>query len=133
MTPNPFFLSQHANVNKARKMMADNKIRHIPIKDAESGRLIGMLSQKAVLANAIKVINKRGLEQLEHVEKSIDIASIMDNNPAIHDISSDLLDVANSLIIQNCGCVAIVDKGQLVGVITSNDFVKLAIQELTKN
>ncbi len=133
MTPNPFFLSQHANVNKARMLMSDKKIRHIPIKDAETGKLIGMLNQKAVLANAIKIISKRGLEQLEHAEKSMDIASLMDKNPAIFDLSANLLDVANCLFENKSGCVAIVDKDQLVGVITSNDFVKLAIHQLTQD
>jgi CBS domain-containing membrane protein len=133
MTPNPFFLSQHANVNKARMLMANQKIRHVPIKDADTGKLIGMLNQKEVLANAIKIISKRGLDQLEHTEKSIDIASLMDNKPMVVDISADLLEVANGLLKQKSGCVAIIDKEELVGVITSNDFVKLAIQQLSQD
>ena len=131
MTPNPIFMSQVTNINKARMLMAEKKIRHIPIKDTDTGKLIGMLSQKAVLANAIKIINQRGLEQLEHAEKSMDIASIMDTEPAIFKLSAKLLDVANNLIEQRSGCVAITDNENLVGVVTSNDFVKLAIAQLS--
>ena len=130
MTENPICLSKHANVNKARMLMAEKSIRHIPVKDIESNQLIGMLSQKAVLSNAIKVINQRGLENLQHVEKSTEIATIMNTSPAIFDVNDHLVDVANNLLQQKSGCVAIVEKDNLVGVITSNDFVKLAVTQL---
>ncbi|TQV80289.1 CBS domain-containing protein [Aliikangiella coralliicola] len=130
MTPNPVFVSQHSNINKARMLMAEKKVRHLPVKDASSGKLIGMVSQKAVLAHAIKVINQRGFEQLEHTEKSMDVASIMDDSPAVFDISTELLPVAKSLLEQRSGCIAIESEGKLAGVVTSSDFVKLAVQEL---
>ena len=111
-------------------LMAEKSIRHIPIKDLESNQLIGMLSQKAVLSNAIKIINRRGLEKLEHEEKSLEVTTIMDTLPAFFDIEDNLLDVAINLLQNKSGCVAIVADKKLVGVITSNDFVKLAIKQL---
>lgn len=130
MTKNPICLSEHANVNKARMLMAEKSIRHIPVKDIENNRLIGMLSQKSVLSNAIKIINQRGLENLEHEEKSSEISAIMDTSPSIFDVNDQLIDVANNLLQQKSGCVAILENGTLVGVITSNDFVKLAVKQL---
>ena len=130
MTANPVFMTQVANINKARMLMAEKKIRHIPIKDADTGKVIGMLNQKEILLNAIKVINHRGLDQLEHTEKSMDIASIMDSDPAIFEVSANLIDVAKCLIEKRSGCVSITEDGKLVGVVTSNDFVKLAITQL---
>jgi len=130
MTPNPICLSVHANVFKARMLMAEKSIRHIPVKDADTGKMVGMLSQKALLANAIMIINKRGIEALEHEEKSTEVSSIMDSSPVSFDIDSNLLDVANSLLEKKNGCIAIEQDDKLVGVITSNDFVKLAVKEL---
>ncbi|WP_444994212.1 CBS domain-containing protein [Aliikangiella sp. IMCC44359] len=126
MTHDPFFLSQHANVNRARMLMADKKIRHIPIKDSNSGKLIGMLGQKAVLANALNIINRHGFENLVHREKSMDIASIMSKEPSVFDINTEIAEVANSLLAQSNGCAAIEKDGKLVGIVTSSDFVKLA-------
>ena len=130
MTPNPVFVSQYTNINKARMLMAEKKVRHLPVKDVDSGKLIGVLSQKAVLANAIKVINQRGFDQLAHTEKSIDVASIMDDAPAVFDTSTQIIVVAKSLLDQRSGCIAIEKDGKLVGVVTSSDFVKLAVQQL---
>ena len=131
MTKDPIFVSQLANVHKARMLMATSKIRHLPVKNANSGELIGLLTQKAVLANAIKIINQKGSEQLQHSEKSISVESIMDKSLAVFDVSSELIDVANSLLDQKNGCVAIEQDRNLVGIITSNDFVKLAVQQLS--
>ena len=130
MTRDPICLSTHANVHRARMLMAEKSIRHLPIKDPDSGKMVGMLSQKALLANAIMIINKRGIDALEHEERSTEIGTVMDDNPPKFDISANLLDVANSLLEKRNGCVAIEDNGTLVGVITSNDFVKLAVKEL---
>jgi len=130
MTKDPICLSTHANVHKARMLMAEKSIRHIPVKDLETDLMVGMLSQKALLANAIKIINERGINQLEHEEKSADVRSIMDSKPAVFDIESNLINVANSLLEKKNGCVAITQENKLIGVITSNDFVKLAVKQL---
>ena len=131
MTENPYCLSEYTNVHKARMLMANKSIRHIPIKDLDSNKLIGMLSQKDVLSNAIKIINQRGLERLEHEEKSMELSTLMNKSPAVFDINDNLVDIADDLLSKKSGCVAIVENEILVGVITSNDFVKLAVQQLT--
>ena len=111
--------------------MAEKKVRHLPVKDIDSGSVIGIVNQKAILANAIKIINQRGFEQLEHAEKSMDIGSIMDDSPAVFDVNSTVLEVAQSLHSQRSGCVAIEQGNKLVGVVTSSDFVKVVVDELT--
>ncbi len=128
MTLNPVSLSQLANVNRARLLLVEKKIRHLPVKDTETGKLIGILSQKAVLANAIKIVNQRGFDDLEHVEKSMEIAQIMNTQPVICDINDAVSHVAQKLLSMRSGCIAIEDQGKLVGVVTSSDFVKLAIK-----
>lgn len=133
MTKNPICLSKHANVFKARMLMAEKSIRHLPIVEPESKILIGMLSQKTVLSNAIKTINRRGLDKLEHEEKSTEIASIMSQSSVSLDVNVEILDVANALLEQKSGCVVLTDNNKVVGVITSNDFVKLAVKGLTIN
>ncbi|MET1254183.1 CBS domain-containing protein [Aliikangiella maris] len=130
MTKAPFFLSQQANVNRARMLMAEKKIRHIPIKDAETGKLIGILGQKAVLANAISIVSQHGFEQLVHREKSIDIASIMNTQPDIAQADTPVYQVADLLLHQRNGCVAILENEKLVGIVTSRDFVKLAANNI---
>jgi CBS domain-containing membrane protein len=132
MTAKPICLSEHANVHKARMLMAKHSIRHIPIIDPESKQLIGMLNQKGILSNAIKIINQRGLNNLEHEEKSIEVASIMHTDASSVELQQSLLTVAKTLLEQKSGCVVICDQGQVVGVVSSKDFVKLAVKQLSQ-
>ena len=132
MTPNPICLSEHANVHKARMLMAEKSIRHIPIVEPESKKLIGMLNQKAVLSNAIKIINQRGLDNLEHEEKAIEVASIMQRDASSIEIGQSLLEVANTLLEQKSGCVVVCEQSKVIAVISSKDFVKLAARELAR-
>lgn len=131
MTQNPVFVSQHININKARKLMAENKIRHLPVKDSDTGHIIGMLSQKELLANALRIINQRGLEKLEYCEKSMDVASLMSISPVIFERTAEIQQVALSLNKLKSGCIAIVEDDRLVGVVTSSDFVKFAANYAT--
>ncbi len=132
MTPDPIFVTQHTNVHKARMLMADKMIRHIPIKNAETGELIGILGQKAVLANAIKIVNKRGFDMLEHIERSMDVASIFDKTPITVESNTNALEVAKIFKEKKPGCVAVVDNNKLVGIVTSSDFVELAVTYFTE-
>jgi CBS domain-containing membrane protein len=129
MTANPISVTQHTNINKARMAMSAKRIRHLPVIDIESGKVVGILSQKALLANAIKIINQRGFDKLEHTEKSMGVETIMDTNPSIIQADTSLLDTAKLLQEQRSGCVCIEREGKLVGVVTSSDFVKLVIKE----
>ncbi|MBV1910198.1 MAG: CBS domain-containing protein [Kangiellaceae bacterium] len=129
MTPQPICLSKHANLHKARMIMADKLIRHIPIVDPDNNKLVGIISQKVVLANAIKIIDQRGFDRLEHEEKSIEIASVMNTTPSRFSVEDKLLVVANELLEQKTGCVTITKNDKVVGIITSKDFIKLAVRE----
>jgi len=131
MTSAPVSISPLANVNKARMLMADTKIRHLPVVDSSSGRVVGLLNQKALLSNAIKIIKQRGFEQLEHVEKSLSVENLMDSAPVVCNVKATVVEVAKSLREKRSGCICIEDQGKLVGVVTSSDFVKLAAEQLT--
>ena len=130
MTPEPYHLTEFANVHKARSLMAEKKIRHIPIVDGENQKIIGLLSQASILRNAIRVINERGFSALEHEEKATSVTAIMTESPKTFDLHDKVLEVAKALDAHKQGCVTITHEGKLTGIVTSSDFVKLSIQML---
>jgi CBS domain-containing protein len=131
MTKNPITLGKFSNVNRARKLMAEHHIRHLPILDTENGQLLGVVSQKALLKNAIKIINDRGLDQLEHIEKSMSIETVMESDVPICTEDTPILEAAKQLKDNKGGCVLISEQDRLVGILTSSDFVDYAIQSLS--
>ncbi|TQV71567.1 CBS domain-containing protein [Aliikangiella marina] len=132
MTAKPIHVSVHTNIHKARMLMAEHKLRHLPVKDIDTGKTVGIVNQKRLLKHAIAIVSKQGFDKLEHQEKSENVESIMNDQPMIFDINAQLLDIAKSLRELKSGCICIEENNQLVGVITSSDFIKLAIAKLEK-
>lgn len=132
MTPNPIHDSVHTNINKARMLIAEHKLRHLPVKDTDSGKTVGLVNQKRLLKNAIAIVTKSGFDNLEHEEKSQNFESLMNSEPSVFDVNTELLDIAKALKESKHGCICIEENNQLAGVITSSDFIKLAITKLEK-
>ena len=102
-------------------------IRHIPIVDAHK-QLLGVVSQRDVLA-----------AQESSLQNIPENQAFTLNTQLYEVMKTDLMTVApqaglkqSALYMQKhkVGCLPVVDKGQLVGIITDTDFVAIAINLL---
>lgn len=115
----------------AEQTMGEHKIRHLPIVDGD-GHLVGLMSQKEFLAEAFKITDKFGAHHLQEYLAKTTIDKCMQTE--LHTVKADsLLKDAAELIRSNRhqGCALVVDdSNKLVGLLTSQDFVKLAAELL---
>ncbi len=127
MTRNPHTLLRSNNLADAKNMMQELDIRHVPIVDAEK-RLLGVVSHRDVLA-----------AQESSLQKLPESSSYTLNTPLQDVMKSGVMSVApqaglkeSALYMQKhkVGCLPVVEKGQLVGIITDSDFVTIAINLL---
>ncbi len=114
MTREPYTLGPDDTLATARQLLAEHHIRHIPILSAE-GNLIGIVSQRDVLAAS----GPRG-DQLA-------LSAIMTAPAQTVEESSNLRGTALHLQKNKLGCLPVLRKGKLVGIITDSDFVAIAI------
>ena len=98
----------------AMAAMQELFIRHIPIVD-EGGALVGIVTQRDLLSLEHK---KDPVTQLREVMRT-DVATVTPDTP--------LRAAAESMIYNKYGCLPVVRDGELVGIITETDFLKLAI------
>ncbi len=133
MTTNIKYLSNKDSLLSGRQLMKENQIRHIPIVDHETEDFIGILCQKLVLAEALKTIDKVGLDELEHVESQTKIGEVLPETTVVVTPDTSLLDAARTFLDDKNGCVPVVESRKIVGLITANDLVKLAIYFLEQN
>jgi CBS domain-containing membrane protein len=89
-------------------------IRHVPVVD-EAGGLVGIVTQRDLLSLEHK---KDPVTQLRDVMRT-DVATATPDTP--------LRTAAETMIYNKYGCLPVVDHGELVGIITETDFLKLAI------
>ncbi|MFB9214765.1 CBS domain-containing protein [Vibrio sinaloensis] len=127
MTRNPHTLLRSHNLADAKHLMEALDIRHVPIIDADR-KLLGVVSQRDVLA-----------AQESSLQKLPENQSYTLNTPLFEVMKTSIMSVApqaglkeSAIYMQKhkVGCLPVVEKGQLVGIITDSDFVAIAINLL---
>lgn len=126
MTADPLSITRGASLKDAHDLMREKNIRHIPVID-EQGMLVGMLTQKVMMAAVIGLLAKYGATALERKEKQQLVVDLMLTDFATVAPQQSLKEVATFFVQNRHGCLPVVQEGnKLVGILTSSDFVRLA-------
>lgn len=126
MTTKLHTLSEKDSLQDAIQLMADKHIRHIPIVDAK-GKLTGIVSHGDVLAATDSTLHAQDERQSP---ASVPISKIMTRDVATVDENASLRSAARYLERYKYGCLPVVTKGKLKGIITDSDFIAVAINLL---
>jgi len=115
-------------IDLAASLMDWRHIRHVPVEDSE-GRLVGLVTHRSLLRLVSGAVGE------SHI-KPITVREIMVTNPVTVSPSASSLEAVEIMRNQRIGCLPIVEGDQLVGIITSYDFLeasaKLFQQQLSK-
>jgi len=115
-----------ANLAEARKLMQSNRIHHLPIVEGKH-ELVGLITLTNVLAGTDSYL--RDPENRIHAQ-DICVKDGMVTDLATVDEHASLRQAALFLEKHNIGCLPVVTKGKLRGIITDTDFVAVAINLL---
>ena len=124
MTREPYTLGPDDSLASARKLMAEHHIRHIPVLSAE-GTLIGVVTQRDVLAAGDSTVVSGKADRAG--EDYVALSAIMTTPVQTVDENASLRGTAMHLQKNKLGCLPVLRKGKLVGIITDSDFVAIAI------
>ncbi|MGZ9899363.1 CBS domain-containing protein [Shewanella gaetbuli] len=126
MTPPPVCISHEASLRDAHELMQTRNVRHLPVISEQDGKFIGMLTHKKMIASVLKMLNKYGQGALERKERYTPIADIMDTEVQVLALNESLNEVVQYFIDNKLGCLPVLDEQRnVVGIVTSSDFVKL--------
>lgn len=129
MTSNPITIEQSADMHQARERMRRHDIRHLPVVDS-GGQIVGILTHRAVLNHALKLINRYGLEQLDLQESRTAVTEIMQPITLAATTEMTLIEAGRFFVDHKHACLPVLEEGSVVGVVTSMDFVKLSLRLL---
>ncbi len=132
MTRDIFPLKSNQTLNVVRLLMRTVRVRHVPILNDEE-QFVGLLSHRDLLAYSIsKLADIDPLEQGE-LDRHIPIKDVMRTEIATTTATTDLKEAITSILENKFGCLPVInDKGHLVGIITEEDIIRLAIKLLEK-
>ncbi|HKO97348.1 MAG TPA: CBS domain-containing protein [Pyrinomonadaceae bacterium] len=102
-------------VDLAASVMDWRHIRHVPVED-EEGRLVGLVTHRALL---------RLLSHARQTQNTnpLTVREIMKTDPLTVSSITPTLEALELMRNNKVGCLPVVDDGQLVGILTSYDFL----------
>lgn len=113
MTPNPVCLGAEETIETAWHLMRSKHIRHLPITKAD-GTLVGLVTQGDIVSNVHEARNL-----------ALPVAEIMDTSVVTVEITDDIRNAITKLRDKKIGCLPVMENGELVGIMTSGDFLAL--------
>lgn len=126
MTTPVFSLKETDSLQSARALMDLQRIRHIPIVTVDN-IFTGLLTHRDILAATISQLAEMDPETQKEIDAGIPIREIMRTDIRTVDEESSLKLAAQTLLNHKYGCLPVVHDGQLMGILTEADFLRLTI------
>jgi CBS domain-containing protein/gamma-glutamyl:cysteine ligase YbdK (ATP-grasp superfamily) len=102
-------------IDLAASVMDWRHIRHVPVED-EAGRLVGLVSHRGLVHLLSAGVRQKALDVTT-------VREIMVTNPVTVSPSTPTLAAIEIMREQRVGCLPVVEGNQLVGIVTSYDFL----------
>jgi len=115
MSTDVFTVQPDDLIDLAASMMEWRHIRHVPVENGD-GRLVGLVSHRALLH-----LVSKGLGGQPEV---ITVRDVMVADPVTVSPGTPTLDAIALMREKGIGCLPVVEGGQLVGIVTSYDFLE---------
>lgn len=115
MATDLFTLSPDDLVDLAASLMDWRHIRHVPVEDQE-GHLVGLVTHRGLLRLLSRGSSAPG-------RSSLTVREIMKPNPISVQSTTPTLEAIEIMRRSRIGCLPVVDDAQLVGIVTSYDFL----------
>lgn len=125
MTREVATLGPESSVAQAWQLLREREVRHIPI--VEGGRLVGLVSDRD-LRDASPVRKSDDGGEDENVFGWASMRDIMTTKPVTISPFDTIEHAAREIYDRRIGCLPVVDKGELAGIITSSDMMRTLIE-----
>jgi CBS domain-containing protein len=122
-------LEPNDNLAFAEELMTVERVRHLPVVDGDV--LVGILSQRDIMAAAIPFLNDPSTEQDLEAKRKVRVDEVMRGGVETISPDDDAVKAADILLAHKVGSLPVVDeRHRLLGIVTESDFVSLAREAL---
>ena len=122
MTREVTTLGRNQTLSLAEELMNLQRIRHLPVVD-EDGQLAGIVSQRDLFHSGLLRALGHGRHASAHVRDMLPVKEVMSTEVTTTEPDASLEEAARLMFEKKIGCLPVVDKGRLVGILTEGDFV----------
>jgi CBS domain-containing protein len=133
MASNVICISHKASLKDAHELMQTRGVRHLPVISETDGSLVGVLTHKKMISAVMSMINKYGTDALARKERGQLIEDLMETDFQKLTEDEPLKIVVEYFIDNKLGCLPVIDnENNVIGILTSSDFVKLCSHLLNR-
>ncbi len=126
MTTTLITLSPADSLKTAREIMHKSRIRHLPIVSARDG-FVGLLTQRDILRASVSLFADVQPDVRDQIEEGIPLSEAMSTEVLTIPPDLPLVQAARLLLTHKFGCLPVLERGHLRGILTEADFVKLCV------
>jgi len=129
MTRDPIVVRDDTPIDKALKIMRDNKVRRLPVLN-DKGALVGIVSDRDLLFASPSPATSLSIYELHYLLARIAVADVMTTEVITVTEDTSLKEAARIMVDHRIGGLPVERKGELVGIITETDLFKTFLELL---
>jgi acetoin utilization protein AcuB len=128
MTKNLKTLEPEATLDDANQIMKDAKVRHIPIVEKATNKLLGIISDRDVKKFLSPFIGSPREQPQDKATLNIQVGKIMVKTVQTVTAEDDVKTVAEKMLQKRVASIPVVDDaGKLVGIVSTTDLIRLLV------
>jgi acetoin utilization protein AcuB len=127
MSSSPVTITSEHSLDSALDLLSKHGIRELPV--VESGRLIGIVTDRDLRQVAPSYPLFRDEEEIRYYSQNVKVASAMTPDPLTVSPETPLVEAAKLLRTYRINSLPVVDDARLVGIVSVTDFLKLFIEQ----
>jgi acetoin utilization protein AcuB len=129
MTHHPVTILESASVDESLHLMRERKVRRLPVLD-EWGKMVGIVSEKDLLHAAPSPATSLSVYEMHYLLSKLTVKQVMTGPVITVTLDTPLEEAARIMADQKIGGLPVLDKDELVGIITETDIFKILIELL---
>lgn len=109
------------------ELMGREHIRHVPVLDGD-GELCGVISRRDLFRGALLKALGFGSRAEQHLLETMVVKEAMTDDPIATTPDTPLVEASKVMLANKIGCLPVLERGKLVGILTEGDFVRLCVE-----
>lgn len=124
MTRDVETLGPNDKIRVADELMKVGNFRHVVVVDEEQS-VVGVVSQRDICFSALAWAQGQGRTAHDRMLESLPVKEVMRSTVATIEPDASLVEAAQRMMADKIGCLPVVEKDRLVGILTAGDFLAL--------
>lgn len=129
MTRDPRTLRPEQTLLEAMRFLREHGVRHIPVVDGH-GALVGVVTDRDVKRATPSALLGEQRQVWDEVVSGTPVSKIMTRPVITGEPSTPLRDVVRRFVDDKIGCMPVVERGKVVGIVTAHDLLKVMAELL---